>query len=75
MSMADWTEPDQHTTQLIRRGERRADIERKLDNDLYFAGFEWSFGFALGETKPYESNSTVRPRAKKWSQRRVTGRP
>ena len=54
MSMADWNVPARHTTKLTRRSDRRADFERKLDSDTYFASLEWTGGFALGETRLHE---------------------
>ena len=54
MSMAVWDAPARHTTKLTHRSDRRADFERRLDDSVYFAGLEWSRGFALSDVKAHE---------------------
>ncbi len=51
---ADWTQPERHVTKLVRRGECHADFERKLDNDVYSAGVEWSKFGALAQKSAHE---------------------
>jgi hypothetical protein len=54
MATADWTKPESHTTKLTRRGENRADFARKLDDDVYFTGLEWSRGGTLEQKSAHE---------------------
>jgi hypothetical protein len=51
---ADWTQPGKHTTKLTRRGESRANFDRKLDDTVYHASLEWSKPATLSQTSAHE---------------------
>ncbi len=50
---ADWSRPEAHQTVLKRTGALRADFERTLDQDRYFATLCWSKGSHLTEDGPH----------------------
>ncbi|MBN1420937.1 MAG: hypothetical protein JXP34_19355 [Planctomycetes bacterium] len=38
----DWARPDAHETRIRARGDRRIDIERRIDADAYHVGLAWA---------------------------------
>ncbi|WP_428939735.1 glycoside hydrolase family 65 [Fontivita pretiosa] len=51
---ADWTKPEAHETQVLRAGENRAKISRRLDGTDYHASLIWSKNVALAEPARHE---------------------
>lgn len=45
--VGNWAQPELHTTQLIRNGERSADFARQLDGTRYHVRLAWSAGAHL----------------------------
>ena len=41
MSAADWNRQEAHKSVVVRKTDRRVDIERRLDGDQYFVALEW----------------------------------
>ena len=46
---ADWTRPEAHETALVRSSPGGAELERRLDDDLYHARLAWNPGGRLAE--------------------------
>jgi hypothetical protein len=54
MNMADWNEPDRHTTTLSRPAKNRADFARQLDETKYHASLQWSGSAEFLQRTPHE---------------------
>ena len=54
VAMADWSQPDRHRTRCARRGRRRMDFERALDQTGYYASLAWSGEGKLTPRGPHE---------------------
>jgi hypothetical protein len=54
MSMADWNQPERHTTTLSQTGKYRADFARKLDATQYAVSLQWNDNAGLTQQAEHE---------------------
>lgn len=50
---ADWSKPEAHSSKLIESSDRRAVIERTLDDVTYYVTLEWEGEAAISEVAPH----------------------
>lgn len=56
---ADWNHPESHQTVLRRMSQRRAEFDRRLDQDEYFAAMDWSPGAAFARNSAHAFSLTA----------------
>jgi protein-glucosylgalactosylhydroxylysine glucosidase len=54
LSMADWGEPERHSTTLTRPDKNQAAFARRLDGDEYYVRLGWSHKAELTQKAPHE---------------------
>jgi len=53
MQAADWKQPEKHQTRLLRQTSTRADLQRILDSEIYFASIGLENNATLKQAKPH----------------------